>query len=77
MPEPVSLVSHQQPEDDLPRDQRPQDPRFGRRVQEPHQAYHGIQQVGVQRAHVDRPHVADAIESESRDVDLTVQKSYL
>ena len=59
MTEPVALFSDQQPVDDLPRDQRPQNPRFGRRrVQEPHQAHRGVQQVRVQRAHVKRSHVA-------------------
>jgi len=53
--EPASLLSHQQPVDDLPRDQRPQDARLGRPVHEPRQAHRGIQEVRVQRAHVDRP----------------------
>ena len=56
--EPVSLFSHQQPVDDLPRDQRPHNPHFARRVQEPHEAHRGIQQVCVERAHVHRPHLA-------------------
>jgi hypothetical protein len=53
--EPVALVSHQQPVDDLPRDQRAQNPCFGGRAQEPHQADRGIQQAGVERADIHRP----------------------
>ena len=54
--EPAALLSHQEPVDDLPRDQRREEARVGRGVQEPDEPHHGVQQARVQRAHVDGRH---------------------
>ena len=56
--EPVALLSHQEPVDDFPRDQRREEASFGRGVQEPDEPHHGVQQARVQRADVDGPHVS-------------------
>jgi len=51
-----SLLSHQEPVDNFPRDQRQEDPRFGGGIQEPDDPHHGVQQVPIQRADGDGPH---------------------
>jgi hypothetical protein len=54
--EPAALLSHQEPVDELSNDQRREEARLGRGVQEPHEPYDGVQQARVQRAHVDGLH---------------------
>ena len=56
--EPGALRSDQEPVDNFPRDQRQQDPRVGRAIQEPDQPHHGVQQVHIQRADGDGPHIS-------------------
>ncbi len=56
--EPGTLLSHQEPVDNFPRDQRHEDPRFGRGVQEPDEPHEGVQQVPIQRADGDGPHIS-------------------
>jgi hypothetical protein len=55
--EPATLLSHQKSIDNFPRDQRPEDPSFGRGIQEPGEPHAGIQQVSIQRADVDGPDI--------------------
>ena len=57
---PVTLCSHQQPVDNFPRDQRREDPSFGRGVQEPDEPHYGVQQACIQRAYVHGLHVGMA-----------------
>ena len=56
--EPATLLSHQEPVDDFPRDQRHEDRRFGRGIQEPDEPHDGVQQVHIQRADIDGPHIS-------------------
>ena len=51
--DPVALLAHQEPVDDLPRDQRREEARVGRGVEEPDEPHDGVQQRRIQRAHVD------------------------
>src|SRR6266566_9016466 len=55
--EPTALFSHQKSVDNFPRDQRQEDPCFGRGIQEPGEPHAGVQQVSIQRADVDGPHI--------------------
>ena len=55
--EPGALLSHQEPIDDFPRDQRQEDRRFGRGIQEPDKPHDGVQQVHIQRADLDGSHI--------------------
>ena len=54
MAESIALGAHQQPVDDLPRNQGHQDSRFGSGFHEPDEPHRGVQQARIQRAHVDR-----------------------
>ena len=56
--ESATLLSHQEPVDNFPRDQRQEDPRFGRGIQEPDEPHEGVQQVRIQRADIDGPHIS-------------------
>ena len=56
VPQPASLLSHEESVDDLPSHHRRQETRFGWRVQEPDEPDHGVEQAGVQRANVDCLH---------------------
>jgi hypothetical protein len=47
--EPATLRSHQEPVDDLPPDQRREEARFGRGVQQPDQSQHRVEQARLQR----------------------------
>src|SRR2546427_4815864 len=58
--EPRTLLSHQEPVDNFPRDQRHEDPRFGRGIQEPDEPHYGVQQVRIQRADIHGPHISMA-----------------
>ena len=60
MTEPATLLSHQETIDDFPRDQRHENPRFGRGIQEPDEPHHGVQEAHVQRADSDGPHISRA-----------------
>src|SRR6266568_2240636 len=55
--EPSTLLSSQKPVDNFPRDQRQEDRRFVRGIQEPGDAHHGVQQVPIHRADGYRPHI--------------------
>ena len=55
--EPVSLLTHQEPVDDFPCDQRREERRFGGGIQEPDEPHDSVQQAGVQRADVNGPHI--------------------
>jgi len=46
--ESTTLLSHQESVDNFPRDQRPEDRRFGRGIQESDEPHEGIQQVPIQ-----------------------------
>ena len=52
------LLSDQEPVDNFPRDQRQEDLRFGGGIQEPDDPHHGVQQVPIQRADGDGPHLS-------------------
>ncbi|GHO81563.1 hypothetical protein KSD_93340 [Ktedonobacter sp. SOSP1-85] len=52
------MLSHQESVDNFPRDQWHEDLRFGRGIQEPDQPHKGVQQVPIQRANVDGPHIS-------------------
>ena len=54
------MLSRQKPVDNFPRDQRHEDPRFGRRIQEPDEPHYSVQQVRIQRADIHGPHVSMA-----------------
>ncbi len=56
--EPGSLLSSQESVDNFPRDQRQEDRRVGRGVQEPREPHDGVQQVPIQRADGDGPHIS-------------------
>ncbi len=56
--EPGSLLSSQEPVDHFPRDQRQEDRRVGRGVQEPREPHDGVQQMHIQRADGDGPHIS-------------------
>src|SRR6266568_7162971 len=43
--EPTTLLSYQEPIDNFPCDQRPEDPRFVRGIQQPREPHEGVQQV--------------------------------
>ena len=58
--EPATLLSHQEPVDNFPRDQRHEHPRFGRGIQEPDEPHYGVQQVRIQWADIDGPHISMA-----------------
>ena len=58
--EPGALPSSQETIDDFPRDQRQEDRRFGRSVQEPCEPHDSVQQMHIQRADVDGPRVSMA-----------------
>ena len=58
MTESAALLSHQEPVDNFPRDQRHEDLRFGRGIQKPDEPHEGVQQVPIQRADVDGPHIS-------------------
>ena len=58
MTESAALLSHQETIDNFPRDQRHEDLRFGRGIQEPEEPHEGVQQVPIQRADVDGPHIS-------------------
>jgi hypothetical protein len=60
MTESAALLSHQETIDNFPRDQRHEDLRFGRGIQEPDEPHHGVQQVHIQRADIDGPHISMA-----------------
>jgi hypothetical protein len=53
-----SLLSHQEPVDNFPRDQWLEDPRFGGGIQEPDDPHHGVQQMHIQRTDGDGPHLS-------------------
>ena len=55
--ESAPLLSQQEPVDNFPHDQRLEDRRFGRGIQELHKPHDGIQQVSIQRADIDGPHL--------------------
>ncbi len=55
-----TLLSHQEPVENFPRDQRPEDPCFGRGIQEPDEPHEGVQQVPIQQADGDGPHLSMA-----------------
>jgi len=55
--EPCTLLSHQKPIDDFPRDQWQEHRRFGRGIQQPDEPHTGVQQVRIQRADIDGPHI--------------------
>ena len=59
--EPGTLLSHQESVDNFPRDQRQKDLRFGRGIQEPDEPHEGVQQVHIQRADIDGPHISMAL----------------
>jgi len=54
--DPVALAARQEPVDDLPLDERPEHGCVGRGIEEANQPHNGVQQVRVQRAHVDGRH---------------------
>src|SRR5829696_4284951 len=56
--EAADLLSHQEPVDDLPCDQRREEARLGRGVQEPDEPYHGVRQARVQSATKSTPRTA-------------------
>jgi hypothetical protein len=58
--EPAALLSHEETIDDFPRDQRHEDSRFGGGIQEPDKPHDGVQQVHIQRADGDGPHISRA-----------------
>jgi hypothetical protein len=58
--EPGTLLSSQETIDNFPRDQRHEDPRFGRGIQESDEPHEGVQQVHIQRADGDGPHISMA-----------------
>ena len=49
------MLSPQQPVDDFPRHRQREEARLGRRVQEPDEPDHGVQEARVKWAHVDGP----------------------
>src|SRR2546425_1451455 len=55
--EPTTLLSQQESIDNFPRDQRQEDPRFGRGIQEPDEPHEGVQQVPIQWTDVDGSHI--------------------
>src|SRR5947209_5618191 len=58
--ESATLLSHQESVDNFPRDQRQEDRRFGRGIQESDEPHEGIQQIPIQRADSDGPHISRA-----------------
>jgi len=54
--ESATLLSQQESIDDFPRDQRQEDRRFSRDIQEPDEPHEGVQQVRIQRTDGYRPH---------------------
>ena len=56
--ESATLLSHQESVDNFPRDQRQEDPRFGRGIQEPDEPHEGVQQVPIQWTDGDGPHIS-------------------
>src|SRR5205807_8012352 len=55
--ESATLLSHQESVDNFPRDQRQEDPRFGRGIQESDEPHEGVQQVPIQWTDVDGSHI--------------------
>src|SRR5438552_683060 len=55
--EPATLLSHQESVYNFPRDQRQEDPRFGRGIQESDEPHEGVQQVPIQWTDVDGSHI--------------------
>jgi hypothetical protein len=55
--ESAPLLSHQKAIDDFPRHQRQEYSGFGRRIEEPDQSHEGVQQVPIQEADIDGPHI--------------------
>jgi len=51
------LLSHREPVDDFPRDQRREEGSFGRGVHKPDEPYHSVQQAYIQGAYADGPHI--------------------
>jgi hypothetical protein len=54
--EPTALRSHEEAVDDLSRHERCQEARVGWGVHEPDEPHHGVEQAGVQSAHIDGCH---------------------
>ena len=54
--EPTPLLSHQEPVDNFPREQRQEHRRFGGGIQEPGEPHHGVQQVHIHMLTGSMPH---------------------